>query len=606
MRCVTWRMIKQMRLSECKKQVQQTLLAVMCLWIVPAYAEQAQFNWLGEVGYDFLSNQFESAADTKEHTGLLRLSTFGYLYQPWLATLEGGVGLFFRRANSENADSTSDNIFGNAKLRMFPQSRFPLELFAERSDSRTDTDLTGLVIDRTRYGFSQRYTTVEGTAFHFGYERTDQANARSSTDQEETREDLTDLIKASFNKSFGAHTVTFDANANRVDRMDSVDLTKTTFSTLRHAYRPSAAFSSEDMLTFNQNDITLESSRFKSDVYQFNSFGFWRPATNRPLRINGALRALTRTTENQFIESDAQTTSGTLGATYEWTDRWFFKGYVGLTNVAAETESSTSSFESISATYSSINYTPYGFDANWFSQLDLRNNDDDDVSVQEAGAQLGYNLDRNFLMESNKQFSFRASQSINTIVDSDNFDSQTLLSNLSVNWNRRSGSTSDMARLSFSDTRSFASGIRENEVEGDFQIINLQASIDNKLSSRSAIMANATLQATRNFRPQIEGVTAAGNGDWTPTTTLDVSYYKIALFQVPRLSFHSTLRFVSNSYIPVFGNPDENGERDDKQWENRLEYNIGRLQFRAISRLSEIQQEKQNYFLLQVRRMIGG
>jgi len=595
-----------MRLSQCNRQTYCTLLVVLGLWAADVCAEQKQFNWLGELGYDFLSNRFESAPDTTEHTGLLRLNAAGYLYQPWLATLDGGVGLFFRRADADNAESTSDNIYGNATLRMFPQSRFPLRIFAEKTNSRTDTDLTGLVIDRTRYGFSQRYTTKAGTAFHFGYERSDQINATSSQDKEETREDLSDLIKASFNKSFDEHSISFDANVNRVDRMNSVDLTKTTFSTLRHAYRPSAAFSSEDMLTYNQNDITLENSRFKSDIYQLNSFGFWRPQSNRPLRINGAIRALTRTTENQFTESDAYTASGTLGANYEWSPRWLFNGNIGLTNTDSGKDISNSHFQSISAIYSSRSYQPYGFDASWFGQMDLRNNDDDGVRVQEAGAQLGYNLDRGLLMSSSRRLVFRGSQSINAIADSDNFSSQTLLSSLSLNWNRNSGSTSDMARASFSDTRTIASGPRGNDVEGEFQIINLQASIDNKLSNRSAILGNATIQATRNYRPNIPGITPAGNGKWTPTATLDITYYKIALFQVPSLSFHSTLRFVSNTYIPAVGDPVDENSRDDKQWENRLEYTIGRLQFRAISRLSEIQQEKQNYFLFQVRRMLGG
>lgn len=599
-------MIKQMRLSQCEKQSRYILLVVLSLLASHVNAEQDQFVWTGELGYDFLLNQFESSADTKENTGLLRLNTTGYLFEPWIATLDAGVGLFFRRTDTDSIDSTSDNIYGNATLRLFPQSRFPLEVFAEKTDSRTDTDLSGLVIDRKRFGFNQRYTSISGAAVNFGYERSDQVNVTRTSDQEETREDVSDLIKLSLNKSFDAHTVTFDANVNRVDRMNSVELTKTTFTTLRHAYRPSAAFSSEDMLTYNQSDITLENSRFKSDVYQLNSFGFWRPRTNRPLRINGAIRGLVRTTENSAAESEAHTASGTLGATYEWTPRWLFNGNIGLTNTDSGTETSTSSFESLSAIYSSVSYKPYGFDANWFGQVDLRNNDNEGDSVQEMGAQLGYNLERGLLSDDTQKLSFRGSQSINMIADTDDFSSRTLLTSLSINWDRHTQSTSEMARLSFSDTRTMADGERGNTVEGDFQIVNLQASIDNKLSGLSAIMANATLQATRNYRPGIANVASHGNGKWSPTATLDVSYYKMVLFQIPQLSFHSTLRFVSNSYLPVIGDPVGENDRNDRQWENRLEYNIGRLQFRAISRLSEIQQEKQNYFLFQVRRMLGG
>jgi hypothetical protein len=74
---------------------------------------------------------------------------------------------------------------------------------------------------------------------------------------------------------------------------------------------------------------------------------------------------------------------------------------------------------------------------------------------------------------------------------------------------------------------------------------------------------------------------------------------------VPNLSFYSTFRHISNTYVPFAGDPSERADRNDNQWENRLEYTIGRLQLRVISRLSDIQGEKQNYFLFQARRLIG-
>ena len=71
------------------------------------------------------------------------------------------------------------------------------------------------------------------------------------------------------------------------------------------------------------------------------------------------------------------------------------------------------------------------------------------------------------------------------------------------------------------------------------------------------------------------------------------------------LTFRSTVRFVSNSYVAVLDEPDLPTDRDDKQWENRLEYYIGRLQLRAIARISEIQGTERTFFLFQARRMIG-
>jgi len=59
-----------------------------------------------------------------------------------------------------------------------------------------------------------------------------------------------------------------------VDITNTVDFNDSVFSTLRHAYRPSPSFSSEDMLTYNKNDIATETSKFEAEVIQFNSFGF--------------------------------------------------------------------------------------------------------------------------------------------------------------------------------------------------------------------------------------------------------------------------------------------------------------------------------------------
>ena len=572
-----------------------------------ASAEQRQFNWWGELGYDFLSNQFESADDRLEHTGLFRLNASGYLFEPYLATLEGGLGMYLRRTDTDSGDSTSDNIIGNAILRVFPQSRFPLELFAEKSDSRSDTDLTSLVIDRTRFGINQSYTAKSGASMGIGYEHSDTTNISTSTARgEKLREDVSDLFKARFSQGFGAHNISFNGNANFVDITNSLDFTDTVFATLRHRYSPSATFSSEDMLTYNSNETATATSRFESDVVQLNSFGFWRPRTKRPLRINGTIRALTRENKTLAAETEAQTATGTLGGTYEWSPRWVFNANAGITGTDVEDERTTTHFQGLNAIYTSRTYRPFELDASWFGQADLRNTDTEEESIQEAGALIGYNLDKTIAAENRHFYSMRLSQSINSIVDTEDFSSNTLFTTASASWQRRGVRSNGMARFSISDNRTYASGPNSENIDGEFQLINLQASLDNRLSATSALRANATLQVSRNYRPDIPGVIEGSNGDWIPTSTIDLTYFKLGLFRVPQLSFYSTFRHVSNSFAPLVGDPvGERVRRDDNQWENRLEYTVGRLQLRVISRLSDIQGEKQNYFLFQARRMIG-
>ena len=582
-----------------------TVLFVL-LFTDGAHADRKQFSWWGELGYDFLSNRFESADDRLEHSGLLRLNGAGFLHEPWLATVEGGVGMYLRRTDTDNSDTSTDNLFGNGIVRMFPQSRFPLDLFVEKTDSRTDTDLTGLVIDRTRYGINQSYISGTGSTLNLGYEHSDTTNiTTTAANDEELREDVSDLYRAAFVKAFGAHSIAFDANANKVDITNSVDFNNTTFATLRHAYSPSPAFSSEDMLTYNKNDVATATSKFESDVIQLNSFGFWRPRTRRPLRVNGTIRAVTRASETLTAESETQTANGTLGATYEWSPRWVFNANAGLSGSEAENQKTTTHFQAVSAIFTSPVYRPLELDASWFGQLDLRNTDDDDNSVQEAGGQIGYNLDKSIVAENRHYYSMRFSQSVNSITDTNDFSSMSLFSTASLSWNRRGTRSNGMARFSVSDNRTVASGPNSDDIEGEFQLINLQASLDNRLSSTSSIRANATLQVTRNYKPNIPGLIEGSNGDWTPTSTVDVSYYKLGLFQVPNLSFHSIFRHVSNSYAPLVGEPTGREQRDDNQWENRLEYAVGRLSLRAISRLSDTQGEKQSYLLFQVRRLFG-
>ena len=514
--------------------------------------------------------------------------------------------MYYRRSDSDSIDSTSDNIVGNVALRLFPQSRFPTEFFAEKSDSRNDTDLTGLTIDRIRYGINQAYVTKGGASMSVGYERNDQTNITTDTATgERLREDVSDLVKARFNKAFGAHSIVFDASANRVDITNSVDFNETVFSTLRHAYRPSATFASEDMLTYNKNDVTTETSRFENDVIQLNSFGLWRPRTKRPLRLNGTIRALTRTNQNQAVKNEAQTGTGTLGATYEWSQRLLFNFDVGITGAETDDESTTTHFQGANALYNSVVHKLFNLNATWFGQLDLRNTDEDGDQLQEAGAQLGYNLDKFIVSENKHTYALGARQSISTTTDTDDFSTLRLLSNISLGWNRRGTRSNSMARFSISDTRTEASGPDSENLEGEFQIANLQASFDNRISLTSAFRANATLQVSRNYRSNTLGVLTEGNGDWVPTSTIDMTFYKRGLFEVPNLSFYSTLRSVRNSYAPVVGEFEGRVRRDNNQWENRLEYNVGKLQLRAISRLSAVRGEKQNYFLLQARRLIG-
>jgi len=590
----------------------RVLFILLMLLQVQISAEDLQvppIRFWGELGYDFRAQTFEEGDNLTEHGVIVRMNSSSYIYQPWLAAVEGGIGVNFRRGEIGNEDSNNDSVVGNALLRLFPQSHFPFEAFAEHSDSSTDTDLSGLDVERTRYGFLQRYTTEKGAGFRLGYERSDLTNRvtgdRRSNDTG-NRKDVTDLLRAGFNKAFGDHSINFDGNINNVDMVDSSDRTRTTFSTLRHNYRPGVSLTADDMLTYNLTDVKQGSSQFENGTLQLNSFAFWRPPSKPALRMNASLRALMRTNETQFNDATAYSVTPTLGTTYEWGPRWVFNGSVGATGLRDDDDrTDVSTFQAATANYTSRIYMLSGFDAGWFGQLNARNNTDDDGSVQGAGAETGYNIGRNLPARPGSTWRVDLRQSISAVADTDNFSSQNLLSNVSLGWNRSAGSTSSMMRLTVSDSRRRADGDAIGNTDGNFQIVNFQASFDRRVSNTSSFLGNMTLQATRDDNPEREGIIDETDGEWNPTVTIDATYFQRMLFGVPRLTFRSTARFISDSYFPVFDESRTDTDRDDQQWDNRVEYSIGRLQLRGIARVSRIRELDQTFFLFQVRRLFG-
>ncbi|MBW2421785.1 MAG: hypothetical protein JRH19_24825, partial [Deltaproteobacteria bacterium] len=60
-----------------------------------------------------------------------------YIWRPWLATWNGGLGLSSVWTHSQD-DSTSLVITGDGTIRIFPQSRFPFEAYLVIQDTRVN------------------------------------------------------------------------------------------------------------------------------------------------------------------------------------------------------------------------------------------------------------------------------------------------------------------------------------------------------------------------------------------------------------------------------------------------------------------------------------
>ncbi len=566
----------------------------------------------GEVGVDLRREDFERQGSLEESAAVTRVNASTYFYEPWLATFEGGIGYSVRDTEGRRADSTSERVTGDATLRVFPLSHFPLEVFAERTDSRTDTDLSGTDLTLTRYGFEQRYAAASGGAYRLRFERAETSSERTASfDDPERREDVNDNLQLGFNRNFGVHGLTFDSSLTRVESDLSEDFSRTAYSALRHTYRPGPALNAEDLLTHTRSEFARNESTVRQDTLQLNSFAHWRPPSRRKLRVSATFRALGR--DNQFEDTDSSLTSATstLGANYDFSERVNMNASAGATVVDTRERQDRSTFQAASVAYTSARGRFLGTDAGYFGQFDVQNTTDSQSGdVQSAGVQVGYDLRRRWASESGSTVSASAGQSAagqsaSFTSDSQGLSTSTLLTSASINWQQRSGSRASMVGFSVSDSRTRAyDGERADAIEGTFQIANLQASVNQGFDMHSSLSGNATLQATRSQRNTSIGGDDADD-EWRGTATVDLTYSHRRALDVPRLSFRSTLRYVSDARFSGEQPASFGAERDDRVWENLLEYTIGRLLLRLTARVAEFDDERQSLVLLQARRLFG-
>ena len=93
------------------------------------------------------------------------------------------------------------------------------------------------------------------------------------------------------------------------------------------------------------------------------------------------------------------------------------------------------------------------------------------------------------------------------------------------------------------------------------------------------------------------------------TYGIDLSYIERDLFGIRQLNFLSELRLLSRDLqsTDVFENGiDTDADRNDRVWRNELDYRIGRLEFRLLTDLRDINNRWMSQVYFQVRRYYGG
>jgi hypothetical protein len=538
--------------------------------------------WSGAIGYDLRLDRTGSEPHRTQQLLSTTLNALTYIFQPWLATVNGSVSVNQGR-DSGGLDQRVDHdqfVSGSLRLDVFPRSRFPLEVRYDVSDSRTDASLGGNVDYRARnLAVTQRYRPADG-GFNLSasYERRAQEGQSIGEDSQES-------LMADFSTRWKRQALT--ANLTRsINRRQLTD-EEIDFRSIvaRHTYAEGSELTVETGANWAQSDERLLLGPNSAQVAQWSSVALWRPE-GRGLTVSASARGFTFDSEQQ---GTTETVSASLGASYELTHNLRLNGNVTLTRTNGVTASVwvgalSGSYQGDTLKFGEANY-------NWFGSASMSQSRTQGLEDNTLSTQLGHALSRTWPLDSQSAWTGNLSQTLSTSYSfgdaqvpgrPENGLSRALTHSAGLTWYANAADRNAYARISASDARQL-DGERDR-----FQLLNLQVSgtyeVDRFRSWSGDLTVQRVLQRSQNL-PIAPQDPLGFNRQISQTASGEITWRQQRLFDVPRLRFQSRLRLSqdarsqSNALLSI---PD----REDASWENRIDYEIGRLQTSGTVRVS--------------------
>jgi hypothetical protein len=575
----------------------------------------------GTLTYDGRVTRASGQPSTVGNVVTATVGTSTYLYAPWLATVNGQIGLSGGWTRSGAVGVGTDTGFndsgpherlrtrevfvtGNGRVDLFPRSRFPAEIHFDRQDSRTDSGLaSALGFRRQGIGMSQRYRPANG-AYDIvaAYDHREQSGFDFRHRQ--------DSLSGDFNTRWKYHELQVGALYNRAENVGFEDSSQYTSLITRHGYTPSPELSVHSTANLTR---TQENNLSDLQVLQASSLGVYRKDKS-PLTLTGSVRGLALRDDRFNIESDS--VGGTLGANYEYSPNLRLTANAAAAVNRSRDASATIASGGVGATYQGDALEFREFRYEWFGSGTLGgtvgdSSTFDTVVERTVGAQVGHSLNRNWRLSERSSIGASASQSLAASHSASSERggegsglgaSKTLLNSLSLNWQQSGDGKTGYARATYSDSMELGGG------RARFQLFNFQLSGNFELGYGRSITADLTYQRSTQrsselrlnpdpFEPSVVRTQSSGASG-------EVSFRQNQVFGVPRLQFVSRVR-LAQDVLKQPGQFVSIPDRETRVWENRLDWNIGRLSTQLELRLSQIDGRRVNSVWLRVQRNFG-
>lgn len=528
-----------------------------------------------------------------------------YIWQPWFAQVSGGLGLLISQEQQsaaaglsvDQARSTKSNaVTGNGEATLFPVSRFPFNAYFDVSDSRASDELTSGDITSTRFGMRQSYRPLEG-----GDNYSASFN-RSTLESQSFGRDTVNALAASMNRNAGPQSFNLSGSHTGNTRSDTGE--RTAFSQIngQHSYRPEPELSVESLASLSSSDFRLLSAGVptenRSNFAQASTFATWRPEEDSPLYVTGGARMFRSViANNNAAEAQSLTLGANLAATYALSRQTSLAASVSVTQLLTDAASRLVTTQTAYATRIGDPVGIFGANYTWNTGANISNQTGLAEGMrQNLGGQFGHNLTRSVTLGEDSQANFGLGQSAGANFDSVTARALTLGHNANASWRlSRGAATSAYVSLLGADSRT--SGTNANQ----FQMINFQVSGQVQFSRSSSAAANLTVQGVRQNTPNTPsaGMTFNSSGN--------LSYFQQSAFGVPRLRY-SALYGINESQFKTRLQGDFNAprERVNQSFEQRLDYNLGRIATRLSVRIARVEGRPDALIFFRMNREFGG
>lgn len=555
----------------------------------------APIRWSGSLG---LEQRLVSTGPDSRRSQTLEFASMqmsSYVGQPWLMQVRANIGLITQQESGDHPESggrgneRGASVTGGATAALFPSSRFPFTASFESNDSRTSGEGIGSDYVNRTLALRQSYRSPLGEQVYGA--SVERSTLISSSFGRDSVTSITGLMQRSFLQQ------TLDVSGsyaqNRRSAGEGSDVSRLS---ARHSYRPSELFNVESYGAFSMNDITAGELDLRSRYLQLNSFATWRPDEESPYFVTGGVRAADAVLDSGGSAAAARTLGVNLAMSYAINPNASLVASGAVAYIGAEGARDVVTTQAVTATYSPPPLPLGPVSYSWNTSASLANQTGGQEGRQHGiGAQVNHQVSKGISLGKAVSLNASANQGASVMDDSLRQPTVTFLHSGSVGLRVNPTAASDaFVSVNLGDSRS--QGGRDDR----FTLLNLQLSGQLQIGAFSVATANFTLQAVRQQLEAEEGTRTSVQRSGT------LSWQHGRLFGVRRLRMVVSATFNELQLESrLLGDPSAPRDQATRLFEQRLQYDIGRLDFRLGTRLATIEGRTDRQFYFRVNRQFG-